>query len=332
MNFRRLTSTAAVLGASIAFAACGSSAAPHTATMPSRTPAVTHSGVPLVPADQIKPSLESSRVPEGAKGAVRDHTQFLTPGLHGGIEGDPGPLANPATLFGLSGSNIHIDEAGLTLIEDFEEVQKERYCPYWDAYGRVYTRGFGETDWSGNFGGRCISHATAVSNLKFFVESKYQYAVRGLGIPLNQCQVDGLDSFVWNLGPGIFSGPLGSAMRRHEWSAILAYNRAGGVVLSGLARRRGVEFSKLSGPCRESHPKTPAQIRADRVKLLHREYHYLPHVLAYLGAHHCRASSRPPRWIPVGHKHHQRIKCNAVESHGQHANHEIARLRKLGIR
>src|SRR5437763_16484311 len=55
----------------------------------------------------------------------------------------------------------HISEHGLRLIENFEEVRKSTYCPYWDAYGHVWTRGFGETDWSGNFGGRCISNAQA---------------------------------------------------------------------------------------------------------------------------------------------------------------------------
>lgn len=247
---------------------------------------------PSVPRSAIRPTLPSARVPEGARGAARDHTQFLN---------GPPPVA-------LRGGSIHLDHAGAVLIENFEEIQKAVYCPYWDAYGHVWTRGFGETDWGGNFGGRCITNAQATANLVYFVESKYIYAVRNLGVDLNQCQVDALASFVWNLGPGIFGGSLGGAMRRHDWGAILAYDRAGGVVLSGLARRRRVEYGYLAGRCGLT-PKPPPFHRHD----LEARRRALRRVLVRDGCtrrrhQHQRLGPRCTRWFHEGDVINHRLK------------------------
>ena len=212
---------------------------------------VTVQGVEYIPKSAIAVPLESSRTPENAKGAYR--TRFYNPP-------EEGEVHVPPTL---TGSAIRIDATGAKLIEGFENVYEARYCPYWDPFGHVWTRGFGETDFSGNFGGRCISHAQAEANVRYLVEAQYQYAVRSLGMNLSQRQVDALDDLVWNLGPGVLTpgGSLRFAMQHHEWSAILAYDRAGGVVLSGLAARRRDEYNLLrfSPP---PPPETAAQKRA----------------------------------------------------------------------
>jgi len=137
---------------------------------------------------------------------------------------------------------MQISSNGLRLIERFENVYESRYCPYWDSYGRVYTRGFGETDWSDNFGGKCISHSEAEANLARNINNDYAPAVNGLGVPLTQNQFDALCSFVYNLGVGSMSWDVGRSLRARQYyqaaNEMPAYRFAGGVELSGLRERR----------------------------------------------------------------------------------------------
>lgn len=275
---------------------------------------------PLIPAAAIGASLPTARVPEGAEhGAARLHSQFLQQGQ-----------TLPLTLIG---GQIHLDSHGATLIENFEEVQKAVYCPYWDAYGHVWTRGFGETDWGGNFGGHCISHAQATTNLTAFVESKYMYAVRSLGINLNQCQINALASFSWNLGPGLIGpgGSLHAAMQRREWGRILGYVIAGGQVLPGLVSRRHVEYSLLAGHCSIGPAETPAQhaarVHRERVKKLHGDYGRLRRLDAAIAANHCLN--------PHGYRgYSKRHREACITWRGEHAavSRDIKRLRGMGIR
>ena len=282
------------------------------ATPPPRAPGPTT----LIPAKEIGLAPETARTPEGAKGG--DLTIYRN---------GPWPLGAVH-----SGSAIHIDEYGLTLIENFEEIQKATYCPYWDAYGRVYTRGFGETDWSGDFGGRCISHSQAVTNLRVFVETKYQYAVRGLGVPLTQHQVDALDSFVWNLGAGIFNGTsVGADLRSRQFYAasvaMLGYDRAGGVVLAGLVTRRHAEFRVFNTP--DAPSETPAQhaakLKRERTKRLHADYLQRRGLRSVIAQYHCSHGYR-------GFTHDHARKCTLWRTRGAQVNRDITRLRKLGIR
>jgi len=235
---------------------------------------------------------QSARVPEGAtSGAARLHTQYAN---------GPLPLA-------LTGSAIRIDSAGIAFVAQFENVYHATYCPYWDPYGHVWSRGFGETDWSGDFGGVCISHAKALANLGAFMESSYQYAVRGLGVNLNHHQVDALDSFVWNLGPGsMLWQPLRSQLQRHDPYGLLAYDRAGGVVLSGLASRRRAEVALFLKP----EPK-PAPTRAQLEDQVRHDRSMVRVLRALEQAHHCRQppyrAALPARyehachvWVPQG--------------------------------
>src|ERR1035441_5992452 len=120
---------------------------------------------------------ESARTPEGAK-----------------------PQAPPIT-FSVSPNAKHINQAGLTLIENFEGWSS---CPYWDSYGRVYTRGYGETEGI-NGASPCISRAFGQSHLQGLVESRYEWSIRALGYPFSQNAWNALSSFVWNLGGGIFT-------------------------------------------------------------------------------------------------------------------------------
>jgi GH24 family phage-related lysozyme (muramidase) len=278
--------------------------------------------VSSIPVSQIRIPLESARTPEDATAS------FLNT-ISNQSNGDT--LILPAFI----ASSIHIDAAGSRLIEGFENKYESVYCPFYDPYGRVWTRAFGETDWSGNFGGVCISHAQAEANVKRLVESDYQYAVRGLGINLNQCQVNGLDDFVWNLGAGIFVGPLRYAIQHREWSAILGYDMAGGVVLSGLRTRRIDEYNLLNQACGDSPPKplTHAQIVAKKRAELSGHEHLLNQLRIRqrvlrreLAAKGCYPRLKENRAGPICRR--WKREGNEVSAHGRKEDAFIARLKR----
>lgn len=130
------------------------------------------------------------------------------------------------------------------MIEAFEGWSSH---PYWDAYGGVWTRGYGETEGI-HQGSPSISRTQGEANLKRLVEQRYEWALRSLNVPLSQNQWDALCSFVWNLGAGIFQGTaLGDHLRKKEWGAaansMLQYDHAGGQRLAGLTRRRHMEVT-----------------------------------------------------------------------------------------
>jgi GH24 family phage-related lysozyme (muramidase) len=144
---------------------------------------------------------------------------------------------------------MHVSDAGLRLIEQFEGFSSR---PYWDPYGRVWTRGYGETE---GITGRspAIGQQQAQQHLRQLIEQRYEWALRDLHAELNQNQWDALCSFAWNLGAGIFTGGLRAALQGHRWVeaavAMQAYDHAGGQVLEGLKRRRQLEAQLfLRGP------------------------------------------------------------------------------------
>ena len=255
-------------------------------------------GEGLIPKAAIKAAPESARVPEGAKGAARDRTQFAN-----------GPIASF-----LIGSQIQIDAGGAALIERFEEVQKSVYCPYWDAYGHVWTRGFGETDWSGNFGGRCISHRQAVQNLINFVNVKYLPVIRSLRINLTHHEIGALASVVWNLGPGVISGSIRYDLQHHlfsaAWNIIVQYVHAGGVTLPGLVTRRYAERAYFFTPDPAPKPLTSAQRRAitGRIEVLRRELRVKG--CDYRRKHHVHLGRTCTRWFSEGHRLYVDLKVN----------------------
>jgi lysozyme len=143
---------------------------------------------------------------------------------------------------------MHISKAGLRLIEGFEGFSSK---PYWDPFGSVWTRGFGETEGI-HSGSPWISRAQGEANLKRLVEQRYEPAIRALRLPFNQNQWDALCSFVWNLGSGIFTGSLRQTLEARQWRAAAMimeqYDHAGGQVLSGLQRRRREEMALFLKP------------------------------------------------------------------------------------
>lgn len=149
---------------------------------------------------------------------------------------------------------MDIPTKGLKLIEEFEGFVS---CPYWDSYGRVWTRGYGETEGISR-NSRCLTRQEAENNLRNIFNSRYAYAINDLGVDLNENQFSALSSFIWNLGPGSMQWNVGRYVRAHEFenaaNAMLEYDHAGGVVLQGLRTRRERERNLFLTPVKYSDP------------------------------------------------------------------------------
>ena len=305
MSVKRILALMLVLAGALFLGACGSSAS----TAPK---AVITPDIERIPVTAIATTCEVDPVPVTAKPCIPQsavHPDGYTP-------------APPPSGFTLTGSQIHLSHNGARFIESFEGFGA---CPYWDSYGGVWTRGYGETE--GIHGGSpCISRSYGERNLIYRAERFYGWSIRGLHTSFNQNQIDALFSFTWNLGAGIFTGSLRYSIEHHNPYPLLGYDHAGGVVLSGLARRRRAEVALFLKP---AHEETPAQRRArlqrERTSRLHADYPQRRGLRAVIAYRHCSG----------GYDHKRRDvkrKCTVWRTHGAQVNRDIRRLRKLGIR
>ena len=127
---------------------------------------------------------------------------------------------------------------GVSLIKQFEGCRLKAYkCP-----AGVWTIGYGHT--AGVKEGDIITQETAESYLRNDLE-KYEKAVLNYDsiYHFNQNQFDALVSFTYNCGVGNLKNLTQSGKRTLAQISIkiLLYNKAGGVVLRGLQRRRSAE-------------------------------------------------------------------------------------------
>lgn len=123
--------------------------------------------------------------------------------------------------------------------------------PYRDPVG-VWTIGYGSTRGVGP-NTPPITREQALARLKREVDEIYGAAVarvaKAVGLTLKQGEFDALTSLVYNCGPGILDrgrtmgDALRSKNRRRIADAFLVYDKAGGVRLAGLTRRRRAERS-----------------------------------------------------------------------------------------
>jgi lysozyme len=219
--------------------------------------------------------------------------------------------AVPRTVAGLA-----VSTRGVLFVAGFEGFSS---CPYWDPYGRVSTRGYGETDFGDTFGGRCISRSFGLANLRNLLNRNYLYPIRQIGGSYNQCMVDAMGSASYNLGPGIIFSLAGS-FRAHNAYPLLGYVHAGGVTLPGLVRRRHAEVALFySHGCTPPAPESRAHKRL-RLYAAYRRRSTLRYALAHYG---CRQRV----------KHRQRVgpTCRRWFAEGRARNHEIAQLHREGI-
>lgn len=132
------------------------------------------------------------------------------------------------------------------IVKEFEGLRLETYkCP-----AGVWTIGYGHT--RGVIPGDVITEAEAEALLAEDLEDSEDAVRAFVNVELNQNQFDALVSFVYNLGSGNFNSStllrklnngdyLGAANEFNRW------NKAGGVVLSGLVRRRNAEANLFIG-------------------------------------------------------------------------------------
>lgn len=228
------------------------------------------------------------------------------------------PASPPKSLPQARLNQRHISHNGLVLIEGFEGFSS---CVYWDPYGSVWTRGYGETE--GISGGSpCISRAYGESNLRYRVERYYEWALRPLNVK-TQHEWDALASFAWNLGAGIFTGNLRSDLQSGQLHAagnlMLQYDHAGGQVLEGLRTRRIAEVRLMLTP---EHVESPREHQAKINFILHKEIGVRESIRHELTVHRCR----------VVHGKHAYKRCPSIARHGRLVVKEIAKLRHEGAR
>jgi lysozyme len=151
---------------------------------------------------------------------------------------------------------MKIASRGLALIKQFEGL---RLAAYRDSVG-VWTIGYGHTAAAGDpkpRAGMRITKGEADAILARDL-GRYETAVlAAITRPATQDQFDAMVSLCFNIGPGNFT--KSSVVRafnlgedRRAAQAFLAWNKAGGKVLAGLARRRQAEkrlfLSKAATP------------------------------------------------------------------------------------
>ena len=141
-------------------------------------------------------------------------------------------------------------QAGINLIKSFEGCRLKAYKPV--STERYWTIGYG------HYGadvkqGMTITQAQADSFLVADL-SKFEGYVNALGIQLNQNQFDALVSFAYNCGAGNLRTLCANRTLPQIAVKLLAYNKAGGKILSGLTRRRKEEQKLFNSPVKQSVP------------------------------------------------------------------------------
>lgn len=147
-------------------------------------------------------------------------------------------------------------EEVVRVIADFEGGQSRDglFHPYWDAYGNVWTIGYGHTG-GVSASSRPLTKAQAQALLLSDLTKEYAPHVArvadALGLKLTQNEFDALTSAVYNLGWGVLDKgrTLGDALRsnglvrrKRAADAFLVYTKdANGHELAGLVRRRKAE-------------------------------------------------------------------------------------------
>lgn len=142
---------------------------------------------------------------------------------------------------------------GVSLIKSSESCRLKAYkCP-----AGVWTIGYGHTTGVNN--GDTITQQTADDYLRNDL-AKYEKAVESYNsiYNFNQNQFDALVSFTFNCGVGNLKNLTQSGKRTlAQISAkILLYNKAGGVVLRGLQRRRAAEKELFDAPIKSDKTDT----------------------------------------------------------------------------
>ncbi|WP_341669064.1 lysozyme [Alcaligenes sp. SDU_A2] len=152
---------------------------------------------------------------------------------------------------------------GLAILQYFESC---RLDAYWDADGKVWTIGWGDTGPDVVEGLR-ITQAEADERLKRRLAREFVPGVLNvLTRPANQAQLDAMMDLAYNIGVSAFQGSTllrlfnagdqaGAAEQFPRW------NKSGGKVLLGLRRRRAADRARFLGATGAEAIKTGAAIQ-----------------------------------------------------------------------
>ena len=135
---------------------------------------------------------------------------------------------------------MEISAEGLALIKKFEGCELEAY----QCSAGVWTIGYGHT--KGVQPGDTWSQSHAEHMLEVELEEYQSYINEYVTVNLSQNQFDALVSWVYNLGPNnLKASTLLKVLNSGDYEGVPAqirrWNKAGGVVLDGLIRRREAE-------------------------------------------------------------------------------------------
>lgn len=155
-------------------------------------------------------------------------------------------------------------EKGLQLIMDFEGLPKKNPLDaYWDAYGKVWTIGYGATHYLDGSpvkqGDKLKSKEEAVELLKMMVKQYEDDVYKVVQCPINFYQHDALTSFAYNCGVGSLKrSTLLKKVNKDSTdptirNEFMKWNKAGGQVLPGLTRRRTAEADLYFTECNLQH-------------------------------------------------------------------------------
>lgn len=138
---------------------------------------------------------------------------------------------------------------GLAILQYFESCRLEAY---WDADGKVWTIGWGDTGPDVVKGLR-ITQAEADQRLQRRLAREFVPGVlKALTCPVSQAQLDAMFDLAYNIGVSAFQGSTlvrlfnagdqaGAAEQFPRW------NKSGGKVLLGLRRRRAADRARFLG-------------------------------------------------------------------------------------
>ena len=138
------------------------------------------------------------------------------------------------------------------LLELVKLSEGYRAHAYWDATGKVWTVGFGET--LGVTKNTVMSYPEALDHLGRRLDA-FQAEVRALcrtHVP-TQNQLDAMTSLAYNIGIGAFAKSsvcrlYGAGRITEAADSFRAYRKSGGVVLQGLVTRREKERALFLKP------------------------------------------------------------------------------------
>ena len=140
---------------------------------------------------------------------------------------------------------------GIELIKKYEGLRLTAYKPV--STEKYWTIGYGHYG-ADVTAGMTITKEKATEFLKKDLK-KFEDAVNGLKLDLNQNQFDALVSFAYNCGPGNLKALCNGRSIEQIGNKITAYNKAGGKVLKGLVRRREEEQKLFRTPVKNQNEK-----------------------------------------------------------------------------